>query len=121
LENHEKKELITGKDITYKLLPGKLVRAEGQPAPGDKKVNEAYDNVLKVLEFYEKIFKYRSLDSNGMLVVSTVYYGKNYQNAAWFERDETRTYNQIVYGDGARVLYNFTNCINVIGHEITVS
>src|SRR5438045_3974727 len=49
-------------DLSRMLLPGKLVRAEGQPASKDKTVNEAYDNCLKVLQFYKEIFNYISLD-----------------------------------------------------------
>jgi Zn-dependent metalloprotease len=28
---------------------------------------------------------------------------------------------QMVFGDGGTMLYNFTKCIDVIGHEMTVS
>ncbi len=27
--------------------------------------------------------------------------------------------NQMIYGDGGDLLYNFTNCIDVVGHEMT--
>ena len=121
VENKEIKFLGGQIDLSRTLLPGKLVRAEGQPASKDKTVNEAYDNCLKVLQFYKETFKYTSLDGNNMPVVSSVHYEKDYQNAGWYGVIMGKTYNQMVYGDGAGVLYNFTNCIDVIGHEITVS
>ena len=121
VENNEFKVLLGRVDLSRTLLPGKLVRAEGQPASKDKTVNEAYDNCLKVLQFYKEIFKYTSVDGNNMPVVSSVHYEKDYQNAGWYGVIEDKTYNQMAYGDGAGVLYNFTNCIDVIGHEITVS
>ena len=97
------------------LLPGKPVRLEGQPPAKDKAVNEAYDNSLKVLEFYRKFFNYTSLDNKNMPVTSTVHFSQNYGNAFW-----TDEYQQMLYGDGDKLLHNFTGCIDVIGHEMTV-
>jgi Zn-dependent metalloprotease len=121
MENREDKKLSGRIDFTPSPLPGKLVRAEGQPASKDKNVNESYDNCLKVLQFYKEIFNYTSLDGQNMPVVSSVHYEKDYQNAAWYGLYRGKTLNQMVYGDGAGVLYNFTNCLDVMGHEITVS
>ncbi|KAB5518844.1 metalloprotease [Coniochaeta sp. 2T2.1] len=95
-------------------LPGKVVRVEGQKASKDKAVNEAYDNVGKVLEFYLSIFKWKSIDNNNMHVLSSVHFAKNYENAFW---DPERM--QMVFGDGGDFLFDFTKCIDVIGHELT--
>ncbi|KAK3380974.1 metalloprotease [Podospora didyma] len=95
-------------------LPGKIVRVEGQKASTDVVVNEAYDNVGKVLDFYKKFFNWNSIDNKGMHVLSSVHFGKNYENAFW---DPTKM--QMVYGDGHTFLYHFTKCIDVIGHELT--
>ncbi|KAH8902070.1 metalloprotease [Coniochaeta sp. PMI_546] len=95
-------------------LPGKVIRAEGQGPSKDKAVNEAFDNVGKVLDFYLSIFKWRSIDNNNMHVLSSVHFAKNYENAFW---DPLKM--QMVFGDGGQMLYNFTKCIDVIGHEMT--
>lgn len=62
-------------------LPGKLVRAEGEKKVADKAVNEAYDNVGTVLEFYKEHFKWNSIDNKNMDVISTVHFGTGYENA----------------------------------------
>ncbi|KAK4183180.1 metalloprotease [Podospora australis] len=97
-------------------LPGQIIRVEGQLASvtEDAAVNEAYDNVGKVLEFYLKQFGWKSIDNRNAHVISTVHFGKNYENAFW---DPSR--NQMVFGDGHTFLYRFVNCIDVIGHELT--
>lgn len=97
-------------------LPGKIIRVEGQEASvtTDTAVNEAYDNVGKVLEFYLQQFGWKSIDNRNAHVISTVHFGKNYENAFW---DPSR--NQMVFGDGHNFLHKFVGCIDVIGHELT--
>jgi hypothetical protein len=97
-------------------LPGAIVRAEGQKPIKDKTANDAYDNVGRVLEFYRKKFDWKSIDNKNMHVVSTVHCGERYENAFW---DPTRM--QMVFGDGDKFLYRFASCLDVIGHELTVS
>jgi hypothetical protein len=62
-------------------LPGTLVRAEGQKEVKDKAVNDAFDNAGKVIAFYKDKFKWNSIDNKGMQVISSVHFGKNYENA----------------------------------------
>lgn len=62
-------------------LPGKLIRAEGEPKAKDKAVNEAYENVGKVLEFYNEHFKWKSIDNKNADVISSVHFGVDYENA----------------------------------------
>ncbi|GAB0135800.1 hypothetical protein EsDP_00004125 [Epichloe bromicola] len=95
-------------------LPGELKRSEGGPKNKDKAVNEAYDHVGAVLEFYKEKFHWNSIDNKGSDVTSSVHFGENYENAFW---DPERL--QMVFGDGGEFLNNFTNCIDVIGHELT--
>ncbi|KAK8131770.1 matellopeptidase-like protein [Apiospora sp. TS-2023a] len=95
-------------------LPGKQIRIEGQKAVSDKAVNEAYDNVGNVLDFYAKIFNWKSIDNNNMHVVSSVHFGQQYENAFW-----DPSIMQMVFGDGHDFLHNFTACVDVIGHELT--
>jgi hypothetical protein len=105
-------------------LPGNLVRAESQEPVEDQAANEVYDNCYKVLEFYRENFDYDSLNGQNMPVVSSVHFGVNYQNASWIGVDPSATppkvYNQMIYGDGADPLFNFTKSLDVIGHEMTV-
>lgn len=66
-------------------LPGKVVRTEGQVPSKDTAINEAFDNVGKVLDFYLTIFKWNSIDNNNMHVISSVHFAKNYENACkWY-------------------------------------
>lgn len=97
-------------------LPGELVRVEGQKPSADQAVNEAYDNVGRVLDFYLEQFKWRSIDNKNENVISTVHFGQKYGNAFW---DPER--RQMVFGDGDEFIGNFTGCLDVIGHELTVS
>lgn len=103
-----------GHNASEARLPGKVIRVEGQPPAKDDAVNEAFDNVGKVLDFYLSVFNWRSIDNKNMHVVSSVHFGKNYENAFW---DPSKM--QMVFGDGADFLYHFTKCIDVIGHELT--
>ncbi|KAI0542015.1 metalloprotease [Xylaria digitata] len=95
-------------------LPGTVVRVEGQKAVGDAAVNQAYDNAGNVLSFYLDIFNWKSIDNNNMNVISSVHFGKYYENAFWDPEIA-----QMVYGDGHDFLGNFTNAVDVIGHELT--
>lgn len=96
-------------------LPGELLRVEGQQPVEDATANAAFDNVGKVLEFYLDKFNWRSIDDRNMQVLSSVHYGVNFQNAFWDDAAQ-----QMVFGDGHSFLYRFANCLDVIGHELTV-
>src|SRR5260370_16604225 len=48
------------------VLPGKLVRSEGQPVSDDPLVSVVYDNVGTVLEFLDSVFDRYSLHVHGM-------------------------------------------------------
>ncbi|KAI0864402.1 metalloprotease [Xylaria cubensis] len=95
-------------------LPGTVVRVEGQKAVSDQAVNQAYDNAGNVLSFYLDIFNWKSIDDKNENVISSVHFGQNYENAFWDPE-----INQMVYGDGHDFLGNFTNAVDVIGHELT--
>lgn len=93
--------------------PGKLVRGEGDPPSTDVAVNEAYDGAGQTFDFYEKVFGRNSIDDRGMRLDSTVHFGRAYDNAFWDGQ-------QMVYGDGDnRIFGRFTQCLDVIGHELT--
>jgi Zn-dependent metalloprotease len=100
-------------------LPGSLVRSEGSASVTDVAVNEAYDGSGTTFDLYNVIFGRNSIDDNGLKLISTVHYGKGYDNAFWDGE-------QMVYGDGdenlpvsQRLFNRFTISLDVIGHELT--
>jgi Zn-dependent metalloprotease len=94
-------------------LPGDQVRNEGDPDSSDTSVNEAYAGAGATFDLYKDIFERNSIDDHGMCMISTVHYDQNYDNAFWNGQ-------QMVYGDGDGDLFRgFTQCIDVIGHELT--
>ncbi|PHH73721.1 hypothetical protein CDD80_3624 [Ophiocordyceps camponoti-rufipedis] len=95
-------------------LPGELVRAEGEGKVKDEDVNFAYDNVGLVVDFYKKQFQWKSIDNKNADIISSVHFGKHFENAFWDPEQR-----QMVFGDGGEFLGHFTNCIDVIGHELT--
>lgn len=62
-------------------LPGTVLRVEGQKAVTDGPANEAFDNVGAVLDFYAVVFGWVSIDNQNMHVLSSVHFGKEYENA----------------------------------------
>lgn len=95
------------------LLPGDLVRREGEPATGDAAVDEAYRHSGSVHDFYRREFARSSLDDRGMPLVSTVHVGRSFNNAFWNGA-------QMAYGDGDGVVFRrFTRALEVVGHELT--
>ncbi|PHM69191.1 M4 family metallopeptidase [Xenorhabdus sp. KJ12.1] len=95
-------------------FPGKkLIRSEGMPDSDDIAINEAYEYLGKTHEFYSQAFDRNSLDNQGLKLVATVHYGKNYLNAFWSRK-------QMVFGDGDGQFFNrFTSAIDVVAHELT--
>jgi Zn-dependent metalloprotease len=96
-------------------LPGRLVRAEGDPPSDDAAVNEAYDGAGTTFEFYRDVYERNSIDGRGLELVSSVHYGVRYENAFWNGA-------QMVYGDAGAQLFNegaFTRALDVIAHELT--
>jgi Zn-dependent metalloprotease len=95
------------------LLPGKLVRSEGDSPITDNAVNEAYDHAGIVYDFYLENFNRNSLDNRGMALISSVHFGRRYNNAFW-------NGEQMTYGDGdGRTFIRFTKSLDVVGHEMT--
>lgn len=89
-------------------LPGALISI---PPSADRAALEAYTNITTVLAAYRSLFNWKSLDNQDATVTGSVHYGIGIQNAYW---DRT----QLLFGDGGTLLYNFTNCLDVIGHEL---
>lgn len=94
-------------------LPGKVVRAEGDPSTDDPAVDEAYAGLGATYDFYWEILGRSSIDDDGLALNATVHFGDHYNNAFW---DGQR----MVFGDGDGQLFNrFTISLDVIGHELT--
>jgi len=92
------------------VVPGTLVRSEGQPPTADVEVNNAYDKSGQVYNFYLSNFERDSFDNQGAPLISTVNYaeasGAPFENAYWNGQ-------QMVFGD------NYTKALDIVGHEIT--
>lgn len=79
----------------------------------DVDAKEAYDGAASVDAFYQNIFERDSIDDKKMDILSTVHFGKGYNNALWNGK-------RMVYGDGDGKVFNrFTIDLDVIGHELT--
>jgi Zn-dependent metalloprotease len=94
-------------------LPGRPVRAEGDPPSGDVAVDEAYDGLGATYALYLDAYGRRSVDDADRPLPATVHYGRDYDNA--FGNGE-----RMVFGDGDGELFQrFTIAVDVIGHELT--
>ncbi|MFI1090991.1 M4 family metallopeptidase [Streptomyces sp. NPDC020917] len=94
-------------------LPGPTVRTEGAKVSKDASVNRAYDGLGATFETYLKAYGRRSVDGQGLPLVASVHYLKDYNNAFW-------NGEQMVFGDGdGRIFLDFTIPVDVIGHELT--
>lgn len=94
-------------------LPGDLVRKEGDGPVDDEAVNEAYDYAGATYDFYKDVFNRNSLDDRGMALISTVHFGRRFNNAFW-------NGEQMTYGDGdGRIFIRFTKSLDVAGHEMS--
>ena len=91
--------------------PGKKARFDGEVATGNADVDNAYDYTRWVREFYLKIHGRNSIDGSGMKMISSVNYGRNYNNAYWDGR-------QMTYGKGDGKIFNSFVILDVCGHEI---
>jgi hypothetical protein len=95
------------------LLPGDVVRSNGDPPVGDPAVDEAFDSSGQVWDMFDSQFDRQSIDGRGGTVSITVHYGRDYDNAFW---DGT----QLVFGDGdGQIFERFTKPMDVMAHEFT--
>ena len=78
--------------------PGQLVRAEGDAAVADPAVNQVYDHLGTVHEFFNQVFDKEIADYTGGSLTATVHFGKQYNNGFWDGQ-------QIVIGDGDGVVF----------------
>lgn len=96
-----------------RVVPGSLVRAEGQAACGDGDADRAFAAAGIVHAFWREVFERDSIDGRGMELVASVHYGRQFDNAFW---DGV----QMVYGDGDGVVVaGYTSSLDVAAHEMT--
>ncbi|MFI9319267.1 M4 family metallopeptidase [Kitasatospora aureofaciens] len=94
-------------------LPGHEIRTEAAAPGKDAAANRAYNALGATFDFYLKVYGRHSLDGAGLPLNASVHYGQGYGNAFWDGE-------QMIFGDGdGHVFRDFTNCIDVIGHELT--
>lgn len=92
-------------------LPGLPVSSPSRSK--DVTARRAYAETTQVAKFYKTVFGRNSVDNQGQTLMSSVHYGKDYNNAMW-------NGSQMVYGDGDGQLFiDFTTGNDVIGHELT--
>ncbi len=90
---------------TY-LLPGTLIRREGEPESGDSDVDAAFRYLGDAYQFFLAQFGRDSYDGRGSPILSTVHYGYGYRNASWNGQE-------IAFGDF------FCQADDVVAHEWT--
>lgn len=92
-------------------LPGAPVASP--KASKDATAKRCFAETTDVAKFYKTIFGRNSIDDAGMTMMSSIHYGKAYNNAMW-------NGSQMLYGDGDGKLFtDFTGGNDVIGHELT--
>ena len=93
-------------------LPGLVVRREGESAPDDVAVTEAYDGLGHTHGFLRDVLDRASIDDANLPLDATVHFGDSYDNAFW---DGER----MVFGDGDGMVFTrMTASLSVIGHEL---
>jgi len=91
-------------------LPGRMV---ADPEHGGEAFKTVFETTGKVASFYRTVLGRNSVDSQGMDLVSSLNYKRNYQNAFWDGQ-------QMVYGNGdGHIFVDFWRSPDVIGHELT--
>ncbi len=91
--------------------PGAPVLNPG--ASADATAKRTFTETTGVAKFYQDCFGRNSIDGQGMTLVSSIHYDKNYNNAFW-------NGTQMTYGDGdGNIFIDFTMSNDVIGHELT--
>jgi Zn-dependent metalloprotease len=89
---------------------GDPVRTEGDPDTIDDAVNNAYEFIGKVRDFFRTLER-NSYDNVGSDIILNVHFGKNYNNAFW-DGDE------LTFGDGDGTIFvNFAKSLDVVAHE----
>jgi Zn-dependent metalloprotease len=92
------------------ILPGRVVRNEGDEATGDRAADEAYDGLGYTYDYYLEELGRNSLDGQGGPLHAVVHYLENHDNAYWDGR-------YMLFGDG--FLLDHLTELTVAAHELT--
>ena len=96
------------------IVPGTLVRTEGQGPVDDVSVNQAYDGFGLTYKLFWDVFHRDSMDNQGMPILGLVHFGEAYDNAFWDGA------GHMFFGDGdGKLLTDTTRGLDVIGHELS--
>jgi Zn-dependent metalloprotease len=92
-------------------LPGTPVSSPQKST--DATAKRTFVETTSVAKFYSSVFGRNSIDNAGMTMLSSIHFGRNFNNAMW-------NGSQMLYGDGDGKLFtDFTGSNDVIGHELT--
>lgn len=106
---------------TSRKLPGSLFtdaddlwNLAGRTSPAHPAAVNAHYYSGVTDDYYLSTHNRNSLDNNGMIMVSSVHYGSNYNNAFW-------NGSQMVYGDGdgTTTFRELSGGLDVVAHELT--
>ena len=116
LEHHNLGQLTENPEVTVfdckrtQSLPGLQIKNPVESK--DETVKRTYTETDYMATFLREMFKRNSIDDAGMTLMSSVHYGRKYNNAMWNGL-------QMIYGDGDGSLFvDFTTGTDVIGHEL---
>ncbi|MFL6578745.1 MAG: M4 family metallopeptidase [Povalibacter sp.] len=106
------KPKVTVYDTKHSMkLPG--VPISSPKTSKDATVKRTFRQTTELAEFYRQVFGRNSIDDAGLTLMSSVHYGRDFNNAMW-------NGVQMIYGDGdAKLFVDFTKGSDVIGHELT--
>jgi len=101
----------------FTILPGELIRSTSATSwdtgvTGAGAAVDAHFNAAIVLKYYKDKFQRNAIDGAGGALVSTVHFGRNYDNAAW-------NGTGMVYGDGGTMFRALSVGVDVVAHEFT--
>jgi vibriolysin len=113
LETYNMNNGANGGEILDKLFGGNGDLVKGPlDGIGDAAINDAHGFAEETLDMMRDWYGYRSIDDNGMVIVSRVHYGTGFNNAFWDGK-------RMTYGDGdSSWLYPLSGAIDVVAHEI---
>lgn len=82
-------------------LPGIIVRKEGDTQTGDAVIDDVYDTIGELHDFFLDNYKRDSIDGKGMVIKTTVHFGIHTTASFWNGQ-------QLVIGDGDKDVNGFT-------------
>ena len=109
-----------GQAQQQRFLPGTLFTdaddiwdTPGTASPGHPAAVDAHYYANVTDDFYQSTFSRNSLDDNGMQMISSVHFKRDYNNAFW-------NGSQVTYGDGDSPDFRaFSAGLDVVAHELT--